>query len=49
MVQSRAELFNMFNLHYFNSVDEVLGDSGFGLFTGTTPGRILQFGPRFVF
>jgi len=49
MVQSRAELFNMFNLHYFNSVDEVLGDSAFGLFTGTTPGRILQFGPRFVF
>ena len=49
MVQFRAEFFNIFNLHYFNSVDEVLGDSGFGLFTGTTPGRILQFGLRFVF
>jgi hypothetical protein len=48
-IQFRAEFFNLFNLHYFNSVDEVLSDSGFGLFTSSTSGRVIQFGLRFIF
>jgi hypothetical protein len=48
-IQFRAEFFNIFNLHYFTGVNEVLGETGFGLFTGTTPGRIIQFGARFIF
>jgi hypothetical protein len=48
-IQFRAEFFNVFNLHYFNSVDEILGDSAFGRFTSSTSGRILQFGLRFIY
>jgi hypothetical protein len=48
-IQFRAEFFNVFNLHYFNSVDEILGDSAFGHFTSSTSGRILQFGLRFIY
>ena len=48
-IQFRAEFFNVFNLHYFNSVDEVLGDSGFGSFGSATTERIIQFGLRLIF
>jgi Carboxypeptidase regulatory-like domain/TonB dependent receptor len=48
-LQFRAEFFNIFNLHAFNSVGYTLGASGFGLFSGSNPGRIIQFGLRFTF
>jgi hypothetical protein len=48
-LQFRAEFFNIFNLHAFDSLGSTLGVPGFGLFSGSTPGRIIQFGLRFTF
>jgi hypothetical protein len=48
-LQFRAEFFNVFNLHAFNAPGYTLGVPGFGVFTSTGPGRIIQLGLRFVF
>jgi hypothetical protein len=48
-LQFRAEFFNIFNLHAFGAPGSTLGVPGFGLFSGSNPGRIIQFGLRFVF
>ncbi|MGH9448446.1 MAG: hypothetical protein ACRD3O_22415, partial [Terriglobia bacterium] len=48
-LQFRAEFFNVFNLHSFDAPGATLGVSNFGLFSGSSPGRVIQFGLRFVF
>jgi hypothetical protein len=48
-LQFRAEFFNIFNLHAFGGPGTTLGVPGFGLFSGSNSGRIIQFGLRFVF
>jgi hypothetical protein len=48
-LQFRAEFFDVFNLHTFNSVGSALGVPGFGLFSGASGGRVIQFGLRFMF
>jgi len=48
-LQIRAEFFNIFNLHAFGAPGTTLGVPGFGLFSGSNSGRIIQFGLRFVF
>jgi hypothetical protein len=48
-LQFRAEFFNIFNLHAFGAPGYTLGVTGFGLFSGTGPGRIIQLGLRFIF
>jgi len=48
-LQFRAEFFNIFNLHTFGGPGTTLGVPGFGLFSSTGPGRIIQLGLRFVF
>jgi hypothetical protein len=53
-LQFRAEFFNVFNLHAFyapgpTTAGPILGVPGFGLFSSSTPGRIIQFGLRFTF
>ena len=48
-LQFRAEFFNIFNLHAFNAPGSTVGVPGFGVFNGTTPGRIIQLGLKFSF
>lgn len=44
----RAEFYNVFNRHYFNSPDTGLGDATFGQILGiSTPSRTGQLGARF--
>jgi hypothetical protein len=48
-LQIRAEFFNIFNLHAFGAPGTTLGVPGFGLFSGSNSGRIIQFGLRLTF
>jgi hypothetical protein len=48
-LQFRAEFFDVFNLHTFWGPGTTLGVPGFGLFSGASGGRVIQFGLRFTF
>jgi len=45
-VQFRSEAFNAFNTPAFNQPAQVLGAANFGVVTGATSRRILQFGVK---
>jgi hypothetical protein len=49
MLQFRAEFFNVMNLHALGAPGSTLGAPGFGKFSSSSPGRVIQFGLRFVF
>jgi hypothetical protein len=48
-LQFRAEFFDVFNLHTFWGPGTTLGVPGFGLLSGASGGRVIQFGLRFTF
>jgi outer membrane receptor protein involved in Fe transport len=49
-LQFRAEFFNLFNHAQFNEPGNAFGGAGFGEITSSSvPGRILQFGLKYVF
>jgi Carboxypeptidase regulatory-like domain/TonB-dependent Receptor Plug Domain len=49
-LQFRAEFFNLFNHAQFNQPGNAFGGTGFGEITSSAvPGRILQFGLKYVF
>jgi hypothetical protein len=48
-LQFRAEFFDVFNLHTFYAPGATLGVPGFGVFSGASGGRVIQFGLRFTF
>ncbi len=49
LLQIRVEMFNAFNHPNFNLPGHALGAPGFGVVSGSAPGRRLQLGVRFEF
>lgn len=45
----RGEAFNLFNLHYFGTPDNIIGDPSFGQVTTASPQRIIQLGLKFYY
>jgi len=48
-LQVRAEFFNLFNHPYFNSPGTTFGNASFGIISGATDGRTIQFGLKVIY
>ena len=48
-IQFRSEFFNAFNHPTFNNPGATLGVPSFGVITSANPGRIIQFGLKYMF